>query len=97
MGTIEIVGSARRGLASCDFDVRIRSGGVAPREIFNIEDRGSAWEFIIVSAAELTSDITRLCCISWIPNDGAFAGKVATTRKMSVAERKRWGKLMPPA
>jgi hypothetical protein len=42
----EIIGSRRLGLDGCEFDVVLTSGKVALHELFQVEQRGSLWEWV---------------------------------------------------
>jgi len=94
MATFRIVGSRRLGPANCEFDVIVESGSVAVGELFPIEERGSLWEYIILSV-EQRSDVVTLGCVTWIPTSGAFVGLTASTRAMKAVDKKHYAKVLP--
>jgi hypothetical protein len=90
----EIVGSRRLGLSTCEFDVVQESGRLVVGDFFPIKERGSLWEYVVVSVEQRTGFAT-LGCVAWIPADGAFIGTVVSTRAMTATDRKRWAKALP--
>jgi hypothetical protein len=90
----KIVGSRRLGLSTCEFDVVVESGSLAVGDFFPIEERGSLWEYIVVSVERRTDFIT-LGCVAWIPMDGAFVGALVNTRAMTSADKKTWARALP--
>ncbi|MBR0643868.1 hypothetical protein [Plastoroseomonas hellenica] len=94
MGIFEIVGSRRVGLESCEFDVVLQSGDVFAGEIFLIKEKGSLWEYIIISVERRVGCIT-LGCVTWLPASGAFVGLRGSTRAMNATDRKRYAKALP--
>lgn len=93
MARFTIIGSRRLGLEECEFDVSLEEGPVISGELFPIEEHGSLWEFIIVTAQHNKEHVT-LGCKPWLPSDGAFVGLSVTTRKLTAVDRKRYRTLL---
>jgi hypothetical protein len=94
MAAFEIVDSRRLGTETCEFDVAPRSGEIVVGELFSVEERGSLWEYIILSITE-KADFLTLGCVTWLPEDGALVGSVVTTRALNAVARKRYAKVLP--
>ena len=92
--TFKIIDSRRCGLSTCEFDIIAESGTPVVGDFFPIKERGSLWEYIVVSVEQRTDFLT-LECVAWIPTDGAFVGTQVSTRAMTTADRKRWAKALP--
>ncbi len=89
----EICDSRRLGLDRCEFDVVVVSGTVGVHEMFQVEERGSLWEWVILGVAE-KEGLATLRCMNWVPTNGAFVGQKCFSRPMKAAERKRYTKYL---
>lgn len=85
----EVRDSRRLGLDRCEFDVVVVSGKVCLHELFQVVERGSLWEWVILRVEEKET-ITTLHCMNWVPANGAFIGQKCSSRPMKAAERKRY-------
>jgi len=93
MASFEIIASRRLSTENCEFDVASISGTIAVGDLFPIEEHGSLWEYIIFSAQEHAS-FTTLSCVTWLPENGAFVGYNASTRRLKAKDKKRYSKLL---
>lgn len=93
MATFKIVGSRRCGLEDCEFDVLLESGKIFVNELFPIMEKGTLCEYVIRDI-ECQPALTTLYCKTWIPEDGAFVGFDAKTRKMTAVDRKRFASVL---
>jgi hypothetical protein len=89
----EIRGSRRLGLDRCEFDVVLTSGQIAAHELFQVEERGSLWEWVVLKVED-NAGITTLHCMNWVPASGAFVGEKCISRPMKAVERKRYAKYL---
>lgn len=89
----KISDSRRLGLDRCEFDVVVASGKVGMHELFQVEERGSLWEWVILGIKE-KDGTTSLHCMNWVPVSGAFVGQECFSRSMKAAERKRYAKYL---
>jgi len=89
----EISQSRRLGLDRCEFDVVLKSGNIGVHELFQVEERGSLWEWVILRV-EVKEGITTLHCMNWVPESGAFVGEKCFCRPMKAVERKRYSKYL---
>ena len=96
MAKFLIKGTRRLGLDRCEFDVSRVEGSISPGEIFQLTERGTVWEFIVLEVRE-RRDHKTLLCMNWVPESGAFVGLGSTSRRMKAAERRRYGKYLPGA
>jgi hypothetical protein len=48
----EIRGSRRLGVDRCEFDVVLTSGQIGVHEVFQIEERGTVWEWVVLGVEE---------------------------------------------
>lgn len=87
----EITGSRRSGLDRCEFDVMLTSGVVGVHDLFQLEERGSLWQWVVLRIEE-KGRVTTLHCMNWVPENGAFVGEKCFTRPMKAVERKRYAK-----
>ncbi|HEY8575319.1 MAG TPA: hypothetical protein VIL88_03155 [Devosia sp.] len=93
MAQFKIIESRRLGLEECEFDVSPEAGQVISGEMFPIQERGSLWEYVVVTAQHRGEHVT-LLCRPWLPGDQAFVGLSVTTRKLTAVDRKRYRKLL---
>ena len=89
----EITGSRRLGLDRCEFDVVLTSGKVGVHELFQVEERGTLWEWVVLGTEE-REGLTTLHCMNWVPVSGAFVGETCSSRPMKAVERKRYAKYL---
>lgn len=89
----QIAGSRRLGLDRCEFDVKLASGRVGVHDLFQVEERGSLWEWVVLRVME-NDGVTTLHCMNWVPESGAFIGEECWSRPMKAAERKRYAKYL---
>lgn len=89
----EISDSKRLGLDRCEFEIVVASGKVGVHELFQVDERGSLWEWVILKIEE-KEGITTLHCMNWVPTNGAFVGQKCFSRPMKAAERKRYAKYL---
>lgn len=94
MAEFIVVDSRRIGLDRCQFDVSDVVGELHARDLFQILERGTLWEYVILDFV-VTANFTTLHCIAWVPCDGAFIGVKATSRSMKAIERNRYAKVLP--
>jgi len=94
MAEFAIIDSRRLGLYRCEFDVSDISGELRARDLFQLLERGTLWEYIILDVSGGAGVVT-LHCITWVPCDGAFVGMKTTSRPMKAVERKRYAKVLP--
>jgi hypothetical protein len=87
----EIKESRRHGLERCEFDVLLISGEIQVHEVFQVEERGTLWEWVILKTSNKQS-LTNLFCMNWLPSDGTFVGLKVHSRPMKAPERKRYSK-----
>jgi len=87
----EITASRRLGLDRCEFDVKITKGSILEGELFQITERGTVWEWVVL-AIDRSKAGTKITCMNWVPENGAFVGERTFTRAMEAVERKRYAK-----
>ena len=92
----EIRASRRLGLDRCEFDVAVFSGTIGVHEVFQVTERGTLWEWVVLRIEEKAECIT-LFCMNWVPTSGAFVGEKSSTRAMKAPERKRYAKSLQAA
>jgi hypothetical protein len=92
----EIRASRRLGLDRCEFDVLLQSGSIGIHEVFQVEERGTLWEWVVLAIEEKRGFLT-LRCMNWVPESGAFIGECTSSRAMKAPERKRYAKYLQTA
>lgn len=92
----EIHASRRLGLDRCEFEVRLLSGKIGIHEVFQVTERGTLWEWIVLKAEE-KQDLATLFCMNWVPTSGDFVGEKCFSRAMKADERKRYAKYLQTA
>lgn len=90
-----IVASRRLGLYDCEFEIATVSGEVLRGETFEILERGTLWQWIVLGVSQGES-FTTLSCITWIPESGAFVGETCHSRAMKAKDRKMFRSVLPP-
>ena len=96
MAKFLITDTRRLGLDRSAFAVSQVEGGILPGEIFQLSERGTLWEYVILEVDQHRDHAT-LFCLNWVPESGAFAGMSGTSRPMKAAERRRYAKHLPGA
>lgn len=96
MATFLIKDTRRLGLDRSEFDVSLVEGGIFEGDVFQLSERGSLWEYVILEVRQ-GRDLITLFCMNWVPESGAFAGMSSTSRPMKAAERRRYEKYLPRA
>ena len=89
----EIRASRRLGLDRCEFDVGLLAGTIRVHDVFQVTERGTLWEWVVLKIEEKTK-CTTLFCMNWVPTSGAFVGEKSSTRRMKAPERKRYAKYL---
>jgi hypothetical protein len=89
----EISDSRRLGLDRCEFDVVLTSGTIGVHDIFQVVERGSLWEWVVLKT-EKKEGISTLHCMNWVPSNGAFVGEKCSSRPLKAIERKRYAKYL---
>ena len=92
----EIIASRRLGLDRSEFDVVLGDGKIGVHEVFQVTERGTLWEWIVLKIEEKKGFIT-LFCLNWLPTSGDFVGEKTISRLMKAPERKRYAKHIPNA
>jgi hypothetical protein len=93
----EILASRRLGLDRCEFDVRLVEGSLRNRDLFQISERGTLWEWVILKFSRHNDDRFTILCMNWVGRDSVFVGEFATSRAMKAVECKRYKKHLKDA
>jgi hypothetical protein len=93
MAKFRIVTSRRLGLENCEFDVIYTAGTVNAGEVFEILDRGTLWEYVVMNTLQ-EQGLVKLECVTWVPEDGAFAGVSAESFPMKAVHKRRYAKVL---
>ena len=96
MAKFLINGTRRLGIDRSEFDVTQVEGHISAGEIFQLSERNSLWEYVILGIRQ-RRDRTTLFCMNWVPESGAFVGLSGTSRTLKAAERRRYEKYLPRA
>jgi len=94
-GSFRIVASRKLGLENCEFDVTVREGEVLRGETFEIQERGTLWQFVVTGVTLTSSEVVTLKCVTWLVADGAFVGECCNSRAMRKSDRRMFAKVLP--
>ena len=89
MADFKIISSKRVDLTHSEFTVEPVSEEPRTGEIFVLNDRAGAFEYVIESV-ETAAGSRILKCLNWLVEDNQFAGEVASSRQPNAKERKRY-------
>ena len=89
---LEILCSRRLGLDRCEFDVELSDGSLRELDLFQITERGTLWEWVILSISRIEDSRFTIHCMNWVGRDGVFVGEHTYSRAMKAVERKRYSK-----
>ena len=92
----EIKATRRLGIDRCEFDVLLSSGEIGIHEVFQVTERGTLWEWVVLKI-EKKKDFVTLVCMNWVPTSGDFVGEQTFSRVMKAPEKKRYEKYIKTA